>query len=321
MTPRWIVLVSLLFLLLAGPAAALQVTAEDVSSYSVVAEEGMVIYQIIINNLPIGTNQTHTLNYNGQTFLLEIGTYSDYGLWKNADITLTLPNGTVQTAHTSATTIVGDYKTTIQPVFAQAQSGTVAFLTVDLMIGVNPAGAQFSTQPAGWNPSSAIPFSSASGNFEQATDVYVTEMTKTEFQDNVVNYNPVYGLTNLGSQIFQWTWNAVLGFMGMIPVIGPIAVQLFEVMGNILITGIYWVVFIVANFPAIIGGIETLILMVSVINAGTGKNQFKKLGQNLVSYNAMFLYGIVCVVEWVYNWTLSLIQTVAQIVSSLKPLG
>ena len=321
MTPRWISLVFLLGILMIGPAAALQVTAEQVSSYSVVAENDMVIYQIIINNLPIGTNQTHTLTYNGQTFLLEIETYTDYGIWRNADITLTLPNETVQTAHTSATTIVGDYKTTIQPVFAQAQSGTVAFLTIDLMIGVNPAGAQFSTQPMGWNPSSAIPFSAASGNLGASTDVYITEMSKADFQDNVVNYNPVYGLTNLGSQVFQWTWAAVLGFLGMIPVIGPVAVQLFEVMGNILTTGIYWVVFIVENFPAILGGVETLILMMAVINAGTGKNQFKKLGQNLVSYNAMFLYGIVTVVEWIYNWTLSLVRTVTDIVKSLKPLG
>jgi hypothetical protein len=321
MKPFWLIPVLLIAVIaLMSPVSAVTVTAEDVSSYSVVADEGMVIYQIIVNDLPIGTNQTHTLNYNGQTFLLTIGTYTEYGIWKNADISLTLPNGSVQTAHTSASTIVGNYKTTIQPVFAQAQSGTIAFLTIDLMIGISPAGAQFSTQPMGWNPSSAIPFSAASGNLGASSDVYVIEMTKADFQNNVVAYNPVYGLTNLGADVFQWTWAGILGFISMIPVIGPIAVGLLEVMGGVLGTGYFWLVFVVSNFPAILGGVECLILMMAVINAGSGKNSFSRLGKNIVSYNARFLYAVVTLVELVFNWTVRIVEMVASVVNALKPI-
>lgn len=319
--PRWIPSILFCILLIVGaPVSALQITANSVSSYSVAAEDGYVIYEIIINNLPIGTNQTHVLNYNGQSFLLEINTYSEYGLWKNADITFTMPNGTVQTAHTSATTIVGDYKTTIQPVFAQAQSLTVAFLTVDLTIGLSPASAQFSTSPLGWSPKNAIPFSSASGNFGAATDVYVTEMTTTDFQNNVVQYNPVYGLTNLGSQVFQWTWNGVLGFINMIPVIGPVFVQFLDLIGTVLPSVFFWLYFVVANFPMVLCGAECLIFMMAVINAGKGKNSLGKLARNVYQYNVAFVVGVIALVNIVKDWSISIVQTVAAAVSALKPI-
>ena len=324
MTTRWTGLVILCCVLMVGTAAAITVTANDVTEYSVAAESGMVIYKIIINDLPFGTNQTHTLFYNGQPMLLTIGTYTEYAIWKNADISLTLPNGSVQTAHTSATTIVGNYKTTVQPVVrmdsSQLNSGTIAFLTVDLMIGVNPVGVRFSTQPSNFNPSGAIPFTSASGELGAPTDVYVYEVTEADFHGTIENYNPAAGLGDLGSAIFQWTWTSILGFVNMIPVVGPIMVGLIEVMGNILGTGYFWLYFIVANFPAVLCGVECLILMMAVINAGTGKNTFKKLASNVYQYNVAFIRGLIGITEIVWGWTRTFVQVITDIVQALKPI-
>jgi hypothetical protein len=106
----------------------------------------------------------------------------------------------------------------------------------------------------------------------------------------------------------------------MIPVIGPIAVGLLEVMGGVLGTGYFWLVFVVSNFPAILGGVECLILMMAVINAGSGKNSFSRLGKNIVSYNARFLYAVVTLVELVFNWTVRIVEMVASVVNALKPI-
>lgn len=309
----------LLFLLLIGPAAALTVEAAGVSSYSIAAEEGMVIYQITVNDLPIGTNQTHTLNVGGSSYLLEIGTYDEWG-YKNADVTLTYPNGTSQTDHVSALALlVNAYKTNIQYVFPQIYSGS-GYFTIDLVLGLTPVSASFNGGAQGWHPSNSLAFTSASGNVGGVTTIYVEQMTKKEFKENVVNYNPIHGITNLGSQVFQWSWSGVLGFISMIPVIGPVMVSLIDLMGGAISTGWYWLHFVVVNFPAVLAGVECLILMMAVINAGSGKSQFKKLASNLYQYNLAFALGVIGLVNIVWGWTKSAIETVAAIIQALKPI-
>lgn len=323
MTLRWIIL-TFCCVLLVGMVSAIPVTAEHVSNYEVTAESGYVIYKIIVDNLPIGTDQTHLLHYNGQTFLLTIHTYTDYGIWKNANISLTLPDGTVQTSHTSASTIAPYYKTTIQPVFrsdsSQLNSGTVAFITVDLMIGVNPVGAQFSTQPANFNPESSIPFTAASGDFGSETTVYVYEITEKEFLETIGKYDPHAGLPDLGATIFQWVWSEIIGFLNNIPIIGPIAIQFLDIIGTVLTTVIFWITFVVSNIWTIVGGIESMIMMMAVINAGTGKRSFSRLARNMYQYNVTAISGIILFINIAVNWIRSVVGMVSSIVMALKPL-
>lgn len=312
-------ILALVLLALVNPAAALVSEVHDVNAYSVSAEPGYVIYEIIIDNVPIGTNQTHVLNYNGATFLLSIGTYSSYGIWKNADITLTLPNGTVQTVHTSATTIVGQYKTTIQPVFAEAQSATIAFLSVDLMIGVNPVGAQFSTQPLGWNPSSSIPFSAASGNVGANTNIFVHQLTEADFQNHVVNYDPLFGATNLGSQLFSWAWSGVLAFVNMIPVIGPAFVTFLSFVGIVLPELLFWIQWIFENFPAILLSAETLMIMMAIASTPKKASITKTVGK-LYQYHVSLFNGFFRLLEITRDLTVSIIDLIAKIVQAMKPI-
>jgi hypothetical protein len=206
----------------------------------------------------------------------------------------------------------------IQYVNPHSYSASTPVITVNLDIGLNPLAASFNGGSI-WNPSSAIPFTAVSGNFGQITTVYIDEMTATDFQNNIVNYNPVYGLSNLGSEVFQWTWDAVLGFIGMIPVIGPAMVSLIDAMGGIISTGVFWLIFVVMNFPAILCGIECLILMMAVINA-PGKNSFKKLTDNIVNYNKAFVLGVIGLADIVWNWTRSAVEMVAAVVNALKPI-
>jgi hypothetical protein len=317
MTPNWLFPV-LLCLILIMPASALTITAEGVSSYSVVPETGYVIYQITVNDLPIGTNQTHTLVSGSGTYLLTIGTYDEWG-YKNADITLTLPNGSVQTAHASALGIlINGYKTHIQYVYPQAYSAS-GLLSVDLVLGLTPASASFNAGAMGWNPSNSLAFTAASGNVGGSTTIYVEQMKADDFKKHVTNYDPLYGIGNLGGQVFQWSWSAVLGFVSMIPVIGPVMVNLINTMGGIIQTGFYWLNFTVSNFPAILCGVECLILMMAVINA-PGKNSFKKLASNIYRYNVAFVVGIISLVSLVWTWTKGAVEMIAAVVGALKPI-
>ncbi|MFA4859165.1 hypothetical protein [Methanoregula sp.] len=310
----------LLGLILVSPAMAINSTASamSVSQYSIQAPDNYVIYQIIVDPVPMGTNQSHVLNYNGATFLLTIGSAQSYGIFNEFDIALTYPNGSLSSKHVSTTRIsLGNYKTTIQPVFSQAQSLNNAYLTIDLQVGLTPVSAEFNTQPAGWLASSAIPFSSASGNLGVSTNVFCEMMTLDDFQNNVVNYNSLWGLKNLGSTVFQWTYEMVLGFISNIPVIGPLFIQLLTLLGIVLTEMSFWAVFIVTNAPAIILSLETLIIILSVVN--TGKNApLRKVLSNIYQYNVACINGFFTLIELLRGWIISLIEVITSIVQAMK---
>lgn len=311
-----------LFLLLICPVSAEVMSAYDVSSYSVAANPGNVVYQIIVDPVPMGTNQTHVLIYNGATFLLTIGSKQTNYIVHDFDIALTYPNGTVENKHVSTWRISsGSYKTTIQPVFTQAESLNNAYLTVDLEVGLTPVSAGFNTQPAGWLANTAIPFTSASGDLGHITNVFVWQMSLEDFENNVVNYNPIYGVKNLGETVFQWTWDRVLGFIGMIPVIGPLFLTILDIAGIVISEMVYWLSWIVARGPAIACAAEVLIWMTAVINSSSGrrKKRLYRLNKNLIDYHVMVLKGFFWLFEKVFTWTKEIIKIIADIVQALKP--
>ena len=321
-----IVLMLVMAAIVVAPASAITIPAEDVNSYSYTAENGYVIYKIDIDNLPIGSNQTHVLYYGGYPYLLEVETWSEWGLWKNALITFTMPNGSVQTASTSASTIVGNYKTVIQPTFradsSQLQGLTAAFLKVDLNIGLTPVSAQFSTQPAGYNPETSLPFKSASGQFSNLglSDVYVYVITEKEFTDTVANYNPTAGLGDLGSAVFQWTWAAVLGFFYAIPVIGPYIVTYINYVAIAIVFVSFWVGFLIFNAPALVFGAEILIFAFSVINAPSGVKAFGAIFSNLWKYNVALVKVFVGGFNVMKELVSTIVDLVTKVVEALKPI-
>lgn len=312
-----------LFLLLICPVSAEVMSAYDVSSYSVAANPGNVVYQIIVDPVPMGTNQTHVLIYNGATFLLTIGSKQTNYVIHDFDISLTYPNGTVESKHVSTWRVSsGSYKTTIQPVFTQAESLTNSYLTVDLEVGLTPVSAGFNTQPAGWLANTAIPFTSASGDLGYTTNVFVWQMSMEDFENNVVNYNPIYGVKNLGETVFQWTWDSVLGFIGMIPVIGPLFLTVLDIAGTVIAEMVFWLSWIVARGPAVILAAEVLIGMAAVINSKSARPEKRlyKLVKNLIDYNVMVLKGFIWLFEKVFEWTKEIIKLISYIIQALKPV-
>ncbi len=293
-------------------------SVSQVGSYSVTAESGYVIYEIIVEDLPIGANQTHVLNYRGQSFLLEIGTYSTLYFIKNVDITLTAPNGSVQTAHTSATWYSGNYRTLIQPV--DDLSTDLFSLKIDLLIGLSPASAQFYSTPAGWTVPSTMPFSSASGSFTALSDVKVKQKTLQQFTDDITNYDPTKGISEWWDDLFQWTWGMILAFLYGIPVLGPVIVGFIDLAGIILTELYFWLSFIVLNFPAILLSIETMIMMMAAINAGSGKRSLGRLAHNIYEYNVAVINGIIYFADVVRGWIATIVEIVTSIVNALKPI-
>ena len=322
---RRILFLIAIVLLLSAPALAdtQTITATNIQSYSVASNPGYVIYQIHVDPVNIGQNQTHTLNFGGATYILTVGSYKSTGIYNNFDISLTLPNGTVISQHPSIVGLLNNqYALEVNPVFSQAQEGYNTYLTTDVQAGVGQStlSVGLNAAPLGWSPTSAIAFSAVSGNTGAQTNVFVYEITQADFQNNIQNYNPVYGISNLGSTVFQWTWNAVIGFLNMIPVIGPLAVTFLTYAGMFLTELMFWLGFLLTNFPSILLGSESLICLMAVINAGSGKNSFGKLFRNILNYNIMVFQGLIFLFNLARDWIVMILQTIALIIKSLNPV-
>jgi hypothetical protein len=321
---RFLIFLFLLLAILPGPVSAINATisAEHISEYSIVPPEGYIIYEIIINDLPLGINQTHILNYNGAVFLLDIRTASSYVIFREAWVNLTLPDGSVQSAYASAWDIAPSYKTSIQPVWTQPQSITVPFLTVNLMIGLTPAIVAFSSGPVGkgplgWNVSSSIPFTAASGTFGAVTNVYCEIMTPDEFQKNVVNYNPLAGLKNLGAAVFQWTWDMVVGFLSQIPVIGPMFISGMQIVGIVGGVILFWLIWFIENASSMIAALEVTICLLAFIFAGK-KPTPEKVASNIWNYNIAVGFGFLFLITTLITWLGIIIQVIAAVVEAIK---
>jgi hypothetical protein len=309
----------LISLLISVPVQGIQVDAVNTDRYIVNTDPGYVIYQIIINDIPVGTNQTHLLYQSGGTFLLEIHSAQSYGLHNEFWINLSYPNGTTVSQYRDTWRISrGVYKTTIQPVFAQMESLTFVAWTIDLQVGLSPLAAEFNTAPASWDPASAIPFSMAQGTIGTATDIHVYEMATSEFNSNVVNYNPSYGLSNLAGQVFQWSYTAVIGFLNQIPVIGPEMVSIVDFIGSLGGWFVFWITFLKDHIWELVIGIEALIAMFAVIN--NKKGSLEDFISLMVEYNLKTISGGIRVVEMAYNLIGQAIDVIAKIIQALKPV-
>lgn len=332
MTKQVGISILLLLLLLVVPAIAdtSTVPAYGVSQYSVTTSPGNVIYEILVDPVPMGINQSHYLNYNGAQFLLTVGTAQSWTIYHDFDISLTYPNGTVFTNHERWIGVSsGSYKLDIQPVYYHAQSLNPTF-AVYVNVGLNPLKTEFNTMTgdAIGDPLSsnilavnAIPFTTASGSLGAVTNVFVYEIPQQEFKDHISTFDPYGGLSELGNTIFQWAWASILGFLNMIPVIGPLMITFISIAGGVLTQLIFWLSFLVANFWGIVLGIETLILMMAAINAKRGKKiRLGLLAGNIYNYNVAMVHGFVWVFDTARVWLVSIIDTITNIVNGLKPI-
>jgi hypothetical protein len=82
----------------------------------------------------------------------------------------------------------------------------------------------------------------------------------------------------------------------------------------------FWLGFLLTNFPSILLGSESLICLMAVINAGSGKNSFGKLFRNILNYNVMVFQGLIFLFNVARDWIVMILQTIALIIKSLNPV-
>jgi len=325
------VLFFLFSLLLIPPVSAEEtITSMDSSTYSVDAADGHVIYQIIVDDVPMGTTQDHTFVVSGgDIYHVNVVTSNPGPLHThyNFDVVFTHPDGrTEKTSKCLDRLPWAKYKLTLQPVYTQAQGLSFVGLTIDLDVGLTTESMSvgLNTQPRGWDPSKGLSFISASGDYHgTATNTFVHVMSKKDFKEHVVNYDPLYGLKNTISTVtsaaFQWAWDAIIGFIEKIPVIGPQFIIIIDLLGILIIEFTCWLIWIVVNLPLIIAGGEVTIVMFAVVFAGENSD-VTHVAKNIFNYNVGAVMGFLWLFNLMFVWTTTLISMVTDIVKALKPL-
>lgn len=320
MTRHQFFLVLLALLVLASPALAVDkgtVTFEDVGSYSYETDDDHVVCEVIVAELPFGVNQSHVFYIDGAEWDVEIGSWTEWaGAQKHVQATFTYPNGTIITVSESAWSVFGSYQTTIQPVSVQSESA--AFFKINIKIGLDPAVVTMGIPMSPWSAQDTIAFDDVSGSFsdDATSNVYVYWMSIEDFENLIAHYNPLGWAAGFVEDLFDWTWEMIIAFLGGVPVIGPIMVSMITFLGWILEFGIYWVIFIIVNFPAILLSVEALIMLIAVINS----KSFGKLWNNLFNYNVRFVEGILGIIMFVYNGAKTVIELVTGIINAIKPM-
>ena len=318
---KWGLLLVIVLALMVFPVGAFTTTtinATNVGQYSVSASPGHYIFEIIIDSLPVGTNQTHVLNFKGYTYLLEIDTVHSYGVYNDFWVTLTYPNGTVETVESGQTSVFQTYKTKIQPVYMQQEGFTL--LQIALAVGTNPTKVTFSDlEFASYDVTTAIPFTSVSGQFSgEKSTVYAYECTEYDFQNDISKGNLLPNL-NVLSGFFEWTWAGILAFVSMIPFVGSMLVPILEFIGTIGGTLIFWLSYIILNSPLIIAGGELLLIVFAFLLCGKRPTP-ERFVKTWVNYNVRSVMGFIWAVDTLRVLVLHPIDTITNIVNGLKPI-
>jgi hypothetical protein len=331
---RWGIFVLLLLIavmIIPVSAASENRTVEitDVSEYSIVADDEWIIYEIIVNPVAMGKNQTHYLYYDSAEFVLTVGSYTESYIYHNFDIGLTYPNGTTTTTHAVWTgASLGTYTLDIQPVFYHAQSVNTA-LSVWLNVGISdPLLVEFNTLPAdvctGGDycskyvaAESAIPFTEASGSLGAETTVYVYEMSESEFVNNVQTYNAGYGWTALTEETVAWLISQAMMLIGLIPVFGPAFLKLMEIAGGLVLGFIWWILWLWDRWYAIIFAIEVFIALIAVVNSSKNVS-LKSVGRNMYEYHVIIYGGLVWLFDKARELVTWIVDRITNIIASIK---
>ena len=323
MIPKNLFAVLLLALLLVSPVVAFDreiTTIEDVDSYSYTPTDGNIVYEIVVDSLPFGTNQTHVLTMEGGEWQVTINTWTAWsGTEKHTEVTIIAPNGTPSTQTASTWSIFENYWTQIQPV--EIEVGTISALKVNIRVGLEPAGASMSYNLP-WDAQDAIAFTEVSGSFsgDETSDVLVYWTSEADFEKAIEKYDPTAWWVMYAGDIFAWSWEMVLAFLGAIPIIGPLFVSLIDIIGVVLTQGYTWALWLVVNFPAILLSVEGIIILFAIVTAGSGKNSFGKLWRNVYQYNVLFIASFIGVIMFVVNGAVTVISTIVSVVNGLKPI-
>jgi hypothetical protein len=314
----------LLFFLLAAaisPASAVEEIQKDhIKSFNLSAPEGLTFTGVSVSNIDPNSNTTIYLDSYGDIYILNVISTKSYLSKWNFNISLISPNGTVQyTTLSSIAPLATDYDLEIQYFW---DSSFDNIFDIDIYTGILPLSATLTTGdptvPANLPDNGVLQFTTVSTSSSSYFDLILYAATHEEYLDQLAN-NLWAPAKEVVSDSFNWAWDQVLSFVGLIPYIGDDLVTAILIASYIIDeTFFYFNLFFVEYIEVTILTIEFFLITYS-LNRTKTKSPVKML-KNVISDQIALFEWIIDKARLAIDLLTSIIRTIASIVQSLKPI-
>ncbi|AKB74324.1 hypothetical protein MSLAZ_1063 [Methanosarcina lacustris Z-7289] len=306
----------LLFFLLAAAiptaSAVSEIQQNHIKNFGLTAPEGLSFSGMEIYNLPANSNNTFLFNSYGKIYTLNVNSTKSWGWW-TYDISLQNPNGTIETKKLETLApAVSSWDLHVQYYFLSGDS----VFDLDVYTALLPLSATFSTISP--TTSSTLQFSGISGSSTEYFDMVLYATTDEEFAEQSENSLGL-SLSYAVGEVFSWTWDAVLSFVGLIPYIGDDLVTAILIASYIIDEIFYYFnLFFIEYIETTILTLEFFLITYSLHRTRT-KSPVKML-KNVVSDQIAMLEWILQKAKLAIDLLTTIIRTIADIVQSLKPI-
>ncbi|MDQ1252560.1 MAG: hypothetical protein QG646_1681 [Euryarchaeota archaeon] len=305
----------LLFLLAAAisPASAVEeITQDHIKTFSLTAPDGLSFSGMEIYDLPANSNNTFLFDSFGKIYTLNVNSSKSWGWW-TYDIALQYPNGTVTTTQLETLAPAAtDWDLHVQYYFLSGDS----VFDLDVYTTLLPLSATLQTN----NPttSSVLQFSGISGSSTDYFDMVLYATTDEEFAEQSENALGLQ-LSYAAGELFSWTWDAILSFVGLIPYVGDDLVTAILIASYIIDEiFFYFNLFLIEYIETTILTLEFFLITYSLHRTRT-RSPVKML-KNVISDQIAVLDFILEKAKLAIELLVRIINAIASIVQSLKPI-
>lgn len=285
-----------------------------IQHFSLSAPEGMSLSGVEMYDLDPTSNTTILLDNYGELYTLQINSTKDYAFWWNFDISLTSPNGTVQTQHLkSSAPFASDYDLFIQYYWMSINGTYDSVFDLDLYTGVLPLNCQLND----WNPtkSEALQFSEITADSNSYFDLLVYAVDDEEFAEQLGN-DVIANLQEGTGDLFAWSWEMIIAFIEKIPLIGPYLAAILMLTAMTLNCIVFYFDLFFIEYP------ETTFLTTEffILSYATTKrgNFWRKL-KCVVDCHTKLIEIVISVTRAAVNLFTSIIHAVSNALSAIKP--
>ena len=311
-----------------SPAAAVTTYRETgITSFDVEAPKNGVISTVYLNDIPHNFDATVYFDAFGELYVMDITGTKQYG-YCYYDISLTYPNSTVVTKSLkSLQPFSTDTEIKIQ-YFYDGIYELDSIFDVDVYVGLLPLTASFerpysNSDVVGPNfPEdllyTRLPYSHVYGSCTQPFNLMMYFSTDDEFkkqQDEDFKER----ITGSAKTFFQWTWDAILTFVEMIPGVGPYFAMTIELV-VVLVDDLFFYIklFFIDYLETTLLTLEFFILADALINVSK-RASIMTFVERIVSNHVKVITFVGGVILAAVSLVPMIVETVTRIVDALKP--
>ena len=293
-----------------------EIEQEHVKTFSIEAPEGLTFSGIDLSNIDANSNTTIYMFQSQGMYTFQINSTKTYGTYFTWNITVTNPNGIVQSKELSTVALLNNnYDLHIQHYYTLWNETTIdESYDVDVYATLSPLSASFDfISPEGYRVESFYKVSTDSDSYY---DIILYAVTGEEL--DAQQKNKLFpSVSEALSDAFSWTWDVIVSTIAKIPYIGG------YLSGILILTALtldsiifYGNLFVVEYIETTILTFEFFVLCYAFTRKGRLWVKLKKV----VDCHIRMVEFALNVGEKMIGGFTKIVSAIAQIIQALKPI-